>query len=136
MKIIKMKLQEKIQFELNSLAKEKNNSKKELLKVILSEISREKTKNVSDDVVINIIRKMKENAIECNNLNEVEILDEYLPKMMGENELRVLISSHIEENGYSGMRDLGKVMGFLNKSEHSNVIDNNIAVGIVRELLR
>jgi uncharacterized protein YqeY len=130
-----MKLKEKIQNELTLLAKEQNNVKKELLKVVLSEISREKTKDVSDDVVLRIIRKMKENATECNNTEEAKILDEYLPKMMKESELKTIISNHIEENNYSGIKDLGRVMLFLNNSEYSSRIDNKIAVNLVRELL-
>jgi len=130
-----MKLKEKIQNELTLLAKEQNNVKKELLKVVLAEISREKTKDVSDDVVLRIIRKMKENATECNNTEEAKILDEYLPKMMEESELKTIISNHIEENNYSGIKDLGRVMLFLNNSEYSIRIDNKIAVNLVRELL-
>lgn len=130
-----MTLQEKLQSELTSLAKEKNNSKKELLKVVLAEISREKSKIVSDEVVLRILKKMKFNANGCGNLEEVSILDVYIPQIMCETKLRTIIENIITENEFSGMKDMGKVMGAIRNSEFANSIDSKIASGIVKELL-
>lgn len=131
-----MKLQLQIQQDFTNLVKEKNNLTKELLKVVLAEFSRYSLKDVPDEEVLRIIKKMRDSAIECGNLNEVPILEKYLPKMMTENELREYIKSIISENNFSGMKDMSKVMVSIRKSEFSSIIDNGIAIKIVKDLLK
>lgn len=127
-----MTLQEQIQNDFSKLLKEQNCLPKELLKVVIAELSRYHSKNVPDEEVIRIVKKMKENAIECGNLDEVPILEQYLPKMMKEEELCSYIKSIMTE---TGLMEMGKIMQFLKKSEHSSIIDMSTASKIVRELL-
>ncbi len=42
---------------------------------------------------------------------ELAIIEEYLPKMMSEEEVRDVVSKKINELGASGPQDMGKVMG-------------------------
>lgn len=42
---------------------------------------------------------------------ELEIIDQYLPKPMTEEELKLAIDKIIAEEGATGMQDMGKVMG-------------------------
>ena len=44
---------------------------------------------------------------------ELGLIQAYLPEPLGEEELQALIRSAIEEQGASGMRDMGKVMNAL-----------------------
>lgn len=44
---------------------------------------------------------------------ELAIIEEYLPKMMSEDEVRSAVRKKIDELGASGMGDMGKVMGAL-----------------------
>jgi uncharacterized protein YqeY len=44
---------------------------------------------------------------------ELDLIQGYLPEPLGEEELQALIRSAIEEQGASGMRDMGKVMNAL-----------------------
>ncbi len=44
---------------------------------------------------------------------ELEILADYLPEQMGEEEIKKLVQEKIEEIGASGPKDTGKVMGAL-----------------------
>ena len=127
-------LQSKLQGVLSNLAKEKNNQTKELLKVVIAELSRYPSKEVPDEEVLRIIKKMKANAIECGNLHEVAILDHYLPQMMSEDELKIYIKNIIDNFGF-GVKDMGKVMQYLKQDEKASVIDNKIASKIVKELL-
>ncbi len=46
---------------------------------------------------------------------ELAIIEDYLPKMMNEEEVRVAVRNKIDELGASGMGDMGKVMGALMK---------------------
>jgi len=127
-----MKLQNQLQADLAKLAMKRNNPKKELLKVVIAELSRYKFKDVPDEEVIRVIKKMKDNAIECGNLHEVPILEEYLPKMMSESDLRIYLKSIIESKGFS---NIGQVMQYLKQDEKSAFIDKGMASKIVREML-
>ncbi|PWH85860.1 GatB/YqeY domain-containing protein [Brumimicrobium oceani] len=49
-------------------------------------------------------------------LFEAKIIEEYMPKMMAEEEVRALVIEQIEKVGATGPQDMGKVMGPLSKS--------------------
>ena len=129
---IKMTLQERIQNDMKTSMLNKDVEKLSLLRVIKGEINRE-AKELSDDRIISIIRKMKENAEMMNNQDEIKILNEYLPTMLGEKQTETLINGIISKGGYSGMKDMGKVMTEL--KVYSGQIDGKIASGIVRKML-
>ena len=131
-----MTLQEQLQADLNGLAKAHQNSKKELLKVVMAEISRVSTKEVDDTEVLRILKKMKANAIECNNPLEVTILDEYLPQMMSEETLRQYLEDIVKHNLFAGLMDMGKIMKYLRTDEKANIIDNAVASKIIKEILK
>jgi len=44
---------------------------------------------------------------------ELEILNDYLPQQMSEEEIREIVKDKIKESGASGPQDTGKVMGVL-----------------------
>lgn len=46
-------------------------------------------------------------------LFEAKIIEKYMPKMMGEEEVRALVIETIAKTGASGPQDMGKVMGPL-----------------------
>lgn len=129
---IKMTLQEKIQADIKASMLNKDAERLSLLRVIKGEINRE-AKELSDDRIISIIRKMKDNAEMMNNQDEIKILNEYLPAMLGEKQIEILISAIIDKGGYSGIKDMGKVMSEL--KVYGNQIDGKIASGLVRKLL-
>jgi len=129
---IKMTLQEKIQNDMKTSMLNKDVQRLSLLRVIKGEINRE-AKELSDEKIISIIRKMKENAEMMNNQSEITILNEYLPVMLGEKQTEILISGIITNGGYSGMKDMGKVMSKL--KSYGNQIDGKIASEIAKRLL-
>ena len=65
---------------------------------------------------------------------EYEIISEYLPKMMSETETKELVESTILQLGASSMKDMGKVMGFINKT-YAGQIDGSVVAKIVKEKL-
>jgi len=135
-----MKLREIIQSDMKSAMRERKTEELGLLRVILGEINTlskakdRKTEEVSDDEVIVILKKMKDNAVEMGDEGEVKILDTYLPEMLEEKQLEVLIKGIINTNGFEGMKDMGKVMGEL-KSKYGSTYDGKIASQIVRNNL-
>ncbi|MGM0587565.1 MAG: GatB/YqeY domain-containing protein [Bacteroidota bacterium] len=65
---------------------------------------------------------------------ELEIIESYLPEMMGEDEIRELAQRRIKELGASSMSDMGKVMGAL-MPEVKGKADGSLVNKIVKEEL-
>lgn len=130
-----MSLQEIIKSDMISAMKEKNIEKTSILRVVMGEFPRvSKVKILSDEQVLGIIRKMKENALEMGNQVEVDILSIYLPTMLEFKQLEILISGIISKNNFEGMKDMGKVMKLL-KENHSSTYDGKVASQIVKNQL-
>jgi uncharacterized protein YqeY len=65
---------------------------------------------------------------------EVAIIERYLPKKLGEAELRTEIEGLVSELGLSGKKDMGKVMKEL-KSRHGAAVDGRTASKLAGEIL-
>ena len=83
---------------------------------------------------IEVYKKSNRNDLLEIEQSEVNILSEYLPKQLGEDETKKLCSEIIEKVGASSIKDMGKVMGELKKN-HSDDIDFSKAGSILKELL-
>ena len=130
-----MSLQETIKSDMISAMKEKNTEKTSVLRVVIGEFPRiSKEKILTDEQVLGVIRKMKENAVELGNQGEVDILSDYLPTMLEPKQLEILITGIINKNKFEGMKDMGKMMGIL-KSEHGGTYDGRLASQIVKDNL-
>ena len=65
---------------------------------------------------------------------EVNVLSEYLPKQMSEEETKNICKEIIEKTGANSVKDMGKVMGQLKKN-HADTIDFSKAGALIKELL-
>lgn len=65
---------------------------------------------------------------------EIDIISEFLPQAMGEEEIRAAIAAAIGETGASGPKDMGKVIAAL-KAKHAGRIDFAKASGTVKSML-
>jgi uncharacterized protein YqeY len=65
---------------------------------------------------------------------EIEVIQRYLPKQLGEGETREAIAGLIEELGLSGKKDLGQVMKEL-KTRYPGQVDGRLASSIAGDLL-
>ena len=65
---------------------------------------------------------------------QLEVIKNYLPQMLGEEEIEATLKSIIAENGFSGMKDMGKVMGIATKT-FAGKADNKMVSDIVKRLL-
>ena len=83
---------------------------------------------------IDVYKKSNRNDLLEIEQSEVNILSEYLPKQLGEDETKKLCSEIIEKTGASSIKDIGKVMGELKKN-HSDDIDFSKAGSILKEIL-
>jgi uncharacterized protein YqeY len=65
---------------------------------------------------------------------EIVILQRFLPRQMGEAEIRQAVDAMIAEAGAEGLKDMGRVMAALRQA-HAGQMDFGKASGIVRERL-
>jgi len=132
-----MNLQEQIRLDMVSAMKNREVETLSLLRVVAGEFGRKMNNGIQlpDDQVIAILRKMVENATELGNLNEVKILEKYLPQMLGDGQVKVIIAGIINKNGFAGIKDMGKVMAELKNVPVASQIDGKTASGFVKEML-
>ncbi|MEO5325303.1 GatB/YqeY domain-containing protein [Mesorhizobium sp. CC13] len=104
---------------------------------------------VSDEEILQVLTKMvkqrQESAKAFEDGNRLElaaqereesvIISEFLPKQMGEDEVREAARKAIAEVGAEGLRDMGRAMNAL-KERYPGQMDFGKASGIVKELLQ
>ena len=151
-----MSLRHKIETDYKNALKSKDKNKISTYRLILSGIkdldinnrSGPDKKETDENDIKKLLKKMikqRSESIEVykksnrNDLLEIEqgevnVLSEYLPKQLGEDETRKLCSEIIEKTGASSIKDMGKVMGELKKN-HSDDIDFSKAGSILKEIL-
>jgi len=128
-----MTLQEQIQADLKTAMMNKDENKKNLIRVILGEFSRI-GKELTDEQVTKILKKMLENSKELNNQVEIDILETYLPKELSKEELTTLIQKVITDNNIISIKEMGKVMAGLKTS--GSLYDGKVASEIIKTLLK
>jgi uncharacterized protein YqeY len=66
---------------------------------------------------------------------EIAVIEKFLPKQLGEEELRAILAKIIAETGASSTADIGKVMGAATK-QLAGQADGKTIGAIVKELLK
>ena len=151
-----MSLRDKIETHYKNALKSKDKNKISTYRLILSGIkdldinnrSGPDKKETDENDIKKLLKKMikqRSESIEVykksnrNDLleieqNEVNILSEYLPQQLGEEETKKLCSEIIDKTGASNIKDMGKVMGEL-KKKYADTIDFAKAGAILKNLL-
>src|SRR3546814_18062999 len=62
-----------------------------------------------------IYREQDRPDLAKTELEELEVIEEYLPRQIPQDELESVLQEIISENGASSMTDMGKVMGKANQ---------------------
>jgi len=149
-----MSLAEKIQEDVKSALKGGDKKKLSISRYLSSELKnylikenldRELSK-ISDDnfykIVKTQVKQKKEslefaekvnNSIEVDNLNyDIDYLNSFLPKLMGEKETHKIIKDIINKNKFLS-KDFGRIMAIL-KKDYNNKIDLNSASKLVKDI--
>ena len=151
-----MSLREKIESDYKNALKSKDKNKISTYRLILSGIkdldinnrSGPNKKDTDDEDIKKLLKKMikqRSESIEVykknnrNDLleieeNEVNVLSEYLPKQMSEEETISICKQIIEKTGANSIKEMGKVMGEL-KQNYSDTIDFSKAGALIKDLL-
>lgn len=70
----------------------------------------------------------------AEELAQVAVIEQYLPKPISEEEIEAAVKAIIEETGASSMKDMGKVMGMASK-QLAGRADGKVISTIVKKLL-
>ena len=81
-----------------------------------------------------IYKKAGRNELLNNEMSEIKIINEFLPKQLNEEETRKICLETIKNVGASSIKDIGKVMGVL-KKKYSDVLDFSKVSQIIKENL-
>ena len=65
---------------------------------------------------------------------EIEVIEQFLPKQLGADELKAIIAKIIADTGAASAADMGKVMGVASK-QLAGQADGKTISGVVKELL-
>ena len=151
-----MSLRDKIEIDYKNCLKSRDKAKISTYRLILSGIkdldiinrSGSNKKDTDDEDIKKLLKKMikqRSESIEMykkNNRNdlfeieekEVEVLSEYLPKQLSEEDTKKLCKEVVNKFGASSIKDIGKVMGQLKKN-YSDSLDFSKAGIIIKEIL-
>ncbi|WP_067603923.1 GatB/YqeY domain-containing protein [Nocardiopsis listeri] len=126
-------LKDRLRSDLTASMKAREKVRTATLRMVLAAISTEEAagstqRSLSDDEVTKLLvreTKKRREAAEAfdkggrvddaaNERAESEILSDYLPKPLTDEELSQLVAAAIAETGASGMKEMGKVMKVVN----------------------
>ncbi len=151
-----MSLKQTIENEYKNALKSKDKNKISTYRLILSSIkdldivnrSGPNKKETDDEDIKKLLKKMVKQRAESIDIykknnrddllsvveNEVVILSSYIPKQLSDNETMDVCKQTISEVNAQSIKDMGKVMGELKKTNSEN-IDFSKAGKILKELL-
>ena len=153
---LNMPLRESIESDYKTALKAKDKNKISTYRLILSGIkdldinnrSGTEKKETDDEDIKKLLKKMikqRSESIELYKKNnrkdlqdieerEVEVISQYLPSQISEEETVKICEEVIKSTGATSIKDMGKVMGELKKN-NADSIDFSKAGAIIKELL-
>lgn len=147
-----MTLKQKLQEDLKTSMKNKDTLRKSVITLIRSSIKQvevDKRIELNDDDVIDIISKQlkqrndsleqfldagRKDLVE-ETRSEIEVLKEYLPQQLSEEELNEIVKQTISEVGATSMKDMGKIMSVI-KPKTKGRADGKLINKLVKENLQ
>lgn len=110
--------------------------------------SEDRCEGVSDDEILAILTKMVKQREESaaafeagcrpelaeQERREIEVIKEFLPRQLSEEEIKSAVTDVIEEYEASGLKDMGKCMGAL-KERYTGAMDFGRAGKLMKEQL-
>lgn len=147
-----MSLTDRINSGIKDAMKAKDEARKRTLRAVKAQLLLLKTSGSGDEITedqeIKLLQKMVKERQDSYTIyteqgrddlatpekEEMDIIKEFLPKQMSEEELTAALKAIVEQVGASSMRDMGKVMGVASK-EFAGKADGKMISTIVKSLL-
>lgn len=148
-----MSLEQNIMAEMKDAMKSKNEAVLRSLRAIKAEIIKAKTEpgaggQISEDTELKMLQKMvkqRKDSLEIfqqqnrtdlaqKEQEEIAVIEKFLPKQLGDTEIKEALSKIIAEVGATSPADMGKVMGVATK-QLAGKADGKAISAAVKELL-
>lgn len=148
-----MSLQKELMVKMKEAMKSKDKVALESLRAIKSEILLAQTKTAGTEeltaeeeikLLQKLVKQRKDSAVlykeqgrddlAAPELAQVEIIAQFLPAQMSEDELKNVIAEIISSTGATSMKDMGKVMGMASK-QLTGKADGKAISNVVKQLL-
>jgi uncharacterized protein YqeY len=128
-------LQEQIKQDLVAAMKAKDETLKSALRVVLGELGRLPEKQLSDDQIIKVIRKLIKAEREVLAQSGggatsafITALEAYLPQMASEEEIRSWISANVDFDKFKNkMQAMGQIMQHFGSGADGNTVKQVLA---------
>ena len=145
---------DKIESYYNNSIKEKDTNSINTLRLIKSAIKdkeilvRGKQGALKDSDILSLLQslvKQRKDSIEAfekanrndlieNELNEIKVIEMFLPKQMDEDETKLIIKNIIQENNYTSIKEMGALMKII-KEKYTGKIDMGLVGKISKSSL-
>lgn len=147
-----MSLKDKLMEDLKSAMRNKDKLRKDTITMVRAAIKQKEVDDrveLNDQDVIDILTKQlkekkhsieefkkgdRQDLIEQTN-KEIDVLLDYLPKQLGEDELRQIIQETMNENNIDSVKDMGTLMKNIMPKVKGRA-DGNTVSKIAKELLK
>jgi len=125
-----MNLQYQMKKDLSAAIKAKDEKKKDALRVILGEFGRLDKKELSDDEIVKILKKLMktekevlEQKGEAADSAFIKVIEKYLPKMATEKEITAWIQQNIDFSQFKNkMQAMGLIMKHFGATADGNFV--------------
>ncbi|WP_207934627.1 GatB/YqeY domain-containing protein [Actinomadura sp. KC06] len=148
-----MTLKEKLETDLSAAMKARDEVRTRTLRMALTavkneEVAGKQSRELSDDDVVRVLtreaKKRREAAAAFGDAgrekqaqaerDEGEVLEDYLPSQLGDEELTALVADAIAETGAAGPRAMGQVMKVVNPKVAGRAEGGRVAAEVKRQL--
>lgn len=125
-----MSIQLQIKKDLMTAMKAKDAVRKDTLRVVMGEFARADTKELSDDAVIKILKKLikseNETLAQVGSEEEsafIRVIEGYLPQLADENEIMTWVQANIDFSQFkSKMQAMGPIMKHFGARADGNAV--------------
>ena len=146
-----MSLIAEIEAQLKDAMRERDDARRDALRLILSSLrgaEKELQRPLHDDEELQVLQRERKRRAEAAEAfrsagrdeqaateeEELEIIEEFMPEAVGEDELEQIVDDAIAETGATSLRDLGRVMADV-MPQVAGRADGSVVSQLVREKL-
>lgn len=140
-------LKERVTADMKQAMKDRDNDLRDTLRLILSSIKNaeiDKRADLTVDEGLAVLRKeakQRQDSIDQyraagrddladREAMELAIIERYLPQQMSDDELAAFVAAGVEESGATSPKDMGKVMGLLNRRTENRVDGRRLSAAV------
>jgi uncharacterized protein YqeY len=146
-----MTLIEEIESQLTDAMRERDDARRDTLRLILASLrgaEKELQRPLHEDEELQVLQRERKKRVEAADAYhaagreeqaegeeyELDVLEEFMPEPLGEDEIERIVDDAIAENGATSLRDLGRVMADV-MPQIAGRADGSTVSQIVREKL-